>query len=504
MEKKKKTLLIIFGILFLLVILFFSVKAVVTNRVQNHIDEMIGKNSEYEALDVNLLQREISLRGLNYNKRGNIVHAERVSMSGIGFFDYLLKGKLNINNFTFEKPEIVITQTDSTHKKSPKNKFKQNISIGHIIANDGTFKLRKEGSTGNEIFFRFPEVAISEVSIDSTTLKNTIPLNYAAYHIASDSLRLNLNSQHFIAASKLSIDNGHTIVKDFRITPYYDKREFDQNVPYEKDRISLRVEDVELDSLNFTFKDGLMYLRNPGMRVSGGALEVYRNRELPDDPRERTLYSEMLRNAPVKLDFLKVKVSNSHIKYEEKMKTGRPPATVVFTIKNADINNITNIGLDRKDFPRTKAHVEATFQEVVPLSVDWSFNTSNTNDKFLFSGKFGKVPGNALNTLLRPSMNMEAKGKIKDAWFTFTGNSEVLTGDVRLNYDQFKFVLLKDNSREKKGLLTAIANLFVDNDGISGEEVSKEIKVNRDVHVSFWGYVWSGLKAGVKETFSQI
>ena len=501
----KKSLLIIVGILFFLVILFFSVKTVVTNKVESRIDEMFGETSEYEELEVSLWQREISIKGLNYNKRGNTVHAGRVSMSGIGFLDYLRKGILNINKFTFEKPEIIVTQSDSIPKKSPKKEFKQEISIGQIIANDGTFKLRKEGNTGNEIFLRFPELAISEVSIDSTTLKNTIPFNYATYHIKSDSLRLNLNPQHFISAGNLSIDKGgHTTVRDFRIIPYYNKPKFDQNIPYEQDRISLRVKDVKLDSLNFAFQDGWMYLRNPTMSVSGAYLEIYRNKELPDDPRERQLYSEMLRNAPVKLDFTKLKVSNSHIKYEEKIKSGRPPATVVFTIKNAEINNITNIGLDREDFPITKAHVDATFQEVVPLSVDWSFNTSNSNDKFLFSGKFGVVPGEALNTILRPSMNMEAKGKIKDTWFTFSGNREVLTGDVRLNYDDFKFIFLKDGSREKKNFLTAIANLFVDNDGISGENVSKEVNVTRDVHVSFWGYVWSGLRTGVRKTFSQL
>ncbi len=294
------------------------------------------------------------------------------------------------------------------------------------------------------------------------------------------------------------------VIKDFRIIPYYDKPQFDKKIPHEKDRISLRVEQIEMDSLNIAYRNETLYLQNPGMTVTGGDLEVYRNRELPDDPREKVLYSQMLRNAPVKLNFKKVRVNNSHIKYEEKMKADRPPATVVFTIKTADVENITNIDLDRKDFPRTKVHVEATFQEVVPLSVDWSFNANNTNDRFLFKGKFGAVPGDALNSLLRPSMNMEAKGTIKDAWFTFTGNNEFLTGDVRLNYDQFKFIFLKNGGHEKKGFLTAIANLFVDNDGISGEEVSKEVKVERDVHISFWGYVWNGLRAGVRETFSQI
>lgn len=504
MGKKKKTLVIILSVLTLLVILFFVAKMVVTDKIENSIDEMLGDDSGYEELDVNLLQQEISMKGLNYNKRGNTVHADRISMSGIGFFRYLTQDKLHIDNLTFENPQIIIGPADSTSTKKSEEKFSRDISIGRISATNGTLKHRNKGSKGNKIFFRFPEVMLSRVTIDSSTVKNKIPLNYENYLIRGDSLRLNLNPEHFVAANHVRIEDGHTLVKNFRIIPYYDKSDFDRKIPYEKDRISLRVERVEMDSLSFWFRNSELYLRNPKMTVSGGDLQVYRNRVLPDDPRERVLYSQLLRNAPVKLDFPKVIVQNSHIGYEEKMKDQRPPASVVFKIKQAEIQNLTNINLDRKDFPRTKVHVEATFQEVAPLSVDWSFNTSNPNDKFFFQGKFGAVPGDALNSLLRPSMSMEAKGTIKDAWFTFTGNDEVLTGDVRLNYDQFKFVLLKNGSREKKGILTALANLLVDNNGLSGENATKDITVQRDVHVSFWGYVWSGLREGVRQTFKQI
>ncbi|MGB7784558.1 MAG: hypothetical protein WBL27_00525 [Salinimicrobium sp.] len=504
MGKNKKTFVIIISVLALLVILFFVAKAVITNRVENRLHEVLGESSNYEELDVSLLQREISLKGLNYNKRGNTVHAERISMSGIGFFKYLTGDQLHIDSFTFEDPEIIISRADSTAKKSSEKEFSQNISIGKIKATNGTFKLRKEGTKGNEVYFRFPKLQISKVEIDSSSLQQSIPFKYKSYLVKGDSLRLNLNAEHFVAASRVNIDNGKTSVKDFRIIPYYDKNEFDRNIPYEKDRVSLRVENVNLDSLSFEFKDGSLYLHNPNMAVSGANLQVYRNKSLPDDPSRRELYSQLLRKAPVKLDFAKVTVKNSHIGYEEKMKEQRPPASVVFDIRKADIENITNIGLDRKDLPRTKVHVEATFQEVAPLSVDWSFDTANPNDRFKISGKFGAVPGDALNSLLRPAMSMEAKGTIKDTWFNFSGNDERLTGEVRLNYDQFKFVWLEKGKREKKGLFTAIANLFVDNDGISGDDVTKEVSVERDVHISFWAYVWSGLRSGVRETFSQL
>lgn len=510
MEKKKKSLLILFAVLVSLVVLFFAAKMILTNKIEGRVQDLFGTSSDYEELDVNLLGRQIILKNINYNKAGNSVHAEKVSLNGIGFLNYMFNDELEIDRLELKSPEIIVNKADSTATADStgttgsQNSFDRNISIGTITASDGTFKYRKEGAKGNEVFLRFPRLELMKITIDSNSIKKQVPFRYKSYSLKSDSIRLNLNPQHYLTAGALEIKNGETRIKDFRINSYYNKTQFDQNIPYEKDRISLQVDSIRLDSLSFDFRNEKLYLRNPATIISGGKLQVYRNKVLPDDPRKRVLYSQLLRDAPVKLDFPKVTVKSSRIQYEEKMKEQRPPASVVFDIKQANIQNITNVELNSKNFPQTKVHVEAIFQKVTPLSVDWTFNTSDRADNFSFSGKFGAVPGDALNSLLRPSMNMEAKGTIKDAWFNFHGDDDRLRGDVRLNYDRFKFVLLKDGSGEKKGLLTAIANLFVDNDGISKDDVSKDVELERDVHISFWGYVWRGLKSGVRETFSQI
>jgi hypothetical protein len=126
------------------------------------------------------------------------------------------------------------------------------------------------------------------------------------------------------------------------------------------------------------------------------------------------------------------------------------------------------------------------------------------NDQFVISGEFGSITGDELNSFLRPAMGVEAEGRINAVYFTFTGNDDVATGDVRLSYENFRVVLLKDGSQEKKGFFSAIVNLFIDNDGNTGPAEEKDIQVSRDKSRSFWSFVWSALRKGIRESFSQL
>ncbi len=218
MEKKEKTFVALFAIVALLLVVFFILKGVITNKIESRIDDLLGNTSEYEELDVSLLQRKISLKAVNFKKGGNSVQAKRISLSGIGFWDYIMNNKLHIKSFILEDPEFVMGSSDSTASKSPEKKFNQNISIGEIKATNGTFRLHKKGGRDNEVFLHLPKLKISGVAVDSSTLKNTIPFEYQTYQLESDSLRLNLNPEHFVAASHLTMQDGKTSNKRF---PHY-------------------------------------------------------------------------------------------------------------------------------------------------------------------------------------------------------------------------------------------------------------------------------------------
>ena len=501
MEKKKKIPLIILAVVAILALLVFLLGLYAENKIKAELDKVMGPESSYGNLDVNLLQRKISLTKLDYDKEGKSLAAEKISASGISFYQFLANDKVVIGELKIQSPNLVVRPSDSTSKQQS-GKQKE-ILIKEVTASNGVFRYVKD-SVSNEIFLSFPEVSVDRVKIDSSTTRQKIPFNYESYKAEFDSLRVNMNPEHFVAASAMSIENGQTEIKDFRIIPYYEKEEFDRQIEMEKDRISLRVNSIQLDSLQFYFRNDSLHLENNLMQVTGGNLQIYRNKLLPDDPSTRSLYSEMLRKAPVKLNFKKLKVDSTQIEYEEKAIRQRPAAKVGFYDVSLTANNIVNMRLDREDFPRTEINANASFMHAAPVEIDWSFNVTNMNDQFVISGEFGSITGQQLNSFLRPAMGAEAEGTIKDVYFTFTGNEEVATGDVRLDYDNFKIILLEEGSRDEKGFFTAIANLFIDNDGTTGVAAEKDVRVTRDKNRSFWSFVWSGLRKGIRESFTQL
>ena len=490
-------------VLFIILSAGFMATNYLSNRIKNDIDAFLGAESTFREIDVDLFRQNIHILELNFKNLGTQISTPRLSFKGLSYFKYLKTQKFVINKVELIAPHIQLSAAQDLGEKG-ELKFAKEIELGALHVSNGTVELLEKNAEKSKLFLRFPKLEISEIKVDSSTISNKIPFTYHTYKLEADSLHLSINPEHYVALESIVAENNRVEVTNFEIIPYFGPSKFDQNIPYEKDRISLKVPNVSLDSLNFKFINDTLYLRNPVMRISGAQLQVYRNKTLADNPREIPLYSQILRRSPVKLDFEEINIDKTHIVYEEKVKVERSVARISFNNVEGKITNLLNISLEQKDFPRTNIHAKAGFMGVTPIQIDWSFNTTNPQDSFLFSGNFGSLSGDTMSAFLKPSMGLTAEGMIKGVAFTFNGNNEILKGDVQVEYDNFRIEILKDNGRDKNKLLSALANLFVDNDGLSEKHNRKDIKVKRDQTKSFWNFVWLGLKQGILDALVQI
>lgn len=470
------------------------------NKVENKIKEAGGAALSFENLDISLLQRKLVLEEVKYKKSGKIITAPKVVLKGIQFLEFLSKEELVINHVLVKEPNIIINNEKDTTEAT--SKFSQNITIKNFEAINGKFRIQKNDST--KFLLSFPEFQLSEVLIDSVTINEKIPFSYNSYHILGDSLRLEMDELHEISAGKIILNKTNVSIKDFRITPLKDKGEFQNYLDFEKDRITLLVDSINMDDLKFDFINDSLHLNSPNINISGADIQLYRDKTLPDNTEKIVLYGELLKKASVRLNFENIEIEGSKIAYEERISPDEPAAGVNFHKIRGKIENFTNIQPVANDFPPTKINLHAIFMEVTPISLEWTFNVGSTNEEFLISGVFGTVPAPAINNYLSLSMNIAAQGKIESLAFTFSGNDDVAKGDVQVKYDNFQVVVLDEEGEEKKGFLTAIANLFVDNDGNSGSYTVEDVKVTRDKTKSFWNYIWSGIKKGFLKGISQF
>ena len=106
-----------------------------------------------------------------------------------------------------------------------------------------------------------------------------------------------------------------------------------------------------------------------------------------------------------------------------------------------------------------------------------------------------------MNSFLRPTMNVEVEGIIKDLQYDFRGNGYNASGNMKLEYEDFKLIVLQSDGTEKNNFLSGIANIFINNDGSSETLDHKELLVERDRTKSFWNYLWLCIREGALKSF---
>ena len=159
------------------------------------------------------------------------------------------------------------------------------------------------------------------------------------------------------------------------------------------------------------------------------------------------------------------------------------------------------MGMSKKDFPSTQLFRFTQFMGEASLNVNWNFDISNKADAFTISGQMDRISSEGINEFLKPALNVKSEGGIRDMRFNFTGNSQSSTGEMKLIYDNFKVEVLKEGGEEKNKLLSALANLIVNNEATSAEEEQENIKTKRTQTKSFWNYLWKNIRNGALKSF---
>jgi hypothetical protein len=84
--------------------------------------------------------------------------------------------------------------------------------------------------------------------------------------------------------------------------------------------------------------------------------------------------------------------------------------------------------------------------------------------------------------------------------FNFKGNPAGIHGTFNLKHKDLKIAVLNKDNHEKKGVLTAVANLFIRSDSEKFPEAVAVENVERDPTKSFFNLFWKGIEQGLKKT----
>ena len=230
-------------------------------------------------------------------------------------------------------------------------------------------------------------------------------------------------------------------------------------------------------------------------------MEIYRDKLVQDDYEQKKLYSRMLSELPIDLNVSEVKINDGYIAYSELVKRGTVPGEIVFADLGATIGNVSNT---YKNGEKTQIKVMAQLMGEAPIELTWNFDASKENDAFYVSGVVTDFKSESINQFLRSNLRTEAEGDVQELYFTVSGDAISSSGDMKMNYEDFRFTVLKKDRMGVNKLLTFVGNIFT-NDGSKTDKQGYrygEIYAERDNTKSFFNYLWLNVMDGIVNTLT--
>lgn len=499
-----KTLYIIAGVI-IFGGLLIGLNNFLEHKIKKGLESVLNESkTSYEEVNVSLLGSLAEVKNLKFHKAGKEFTAQNIKVKRLNLLKYLRDGNIIIGNLEVKGLHANFNRAEEEVRKETDTSsgFKEEILIKSLSVSNSDLRIIKGDSSSKPIFYiSLPKVRLGTINLNAKTLEAAVPFTYKSIELRSDSVFVRMNSQHDITVGTTRFKNGELSLKDFRIHPLYSEAEFKNHIPYEKDHVRLRIKKIDFNKLEWAFNNDSLEIRNPLLKIGGVKLQIYRDKTQPDDQRYKPLYSRMIRDLPFRLKLDTLRLQNVFIEYKELKEKERGPGVLRFHDLNASIYNLSNIGLHKKEFPSTDIDVSTLFMGENELKVHWNFDISNRADHFNISGSLNGLSAKGMNSFLKPAMNIEAKGDIEDMSFSYSGNNDMATGEMKLTYKDFKVEVLKKKSEKKNKILSALANLIIHNKAKNENAVQDNIKVQRDKTKSFWNYFWLCIRNGALKSF---
>ncbi len=429
--------------------------------------------------------------------------------------------KIHLGTIRISEPQIVMIEhlTDAEKKvakelqnahradtSSSEQKIK-GISIRRFILTDGSFSrmLRPEN---------LESVAVADIDINIR--KIDIPFDKAIETLAGDAFartEIHLGEISYqlpkgfysITMQNVDILGADTLItiKELKLNPQYDKREFGWKVGKQIDRIELTVPKLDIydfDLARFVATDTL-HIRKIVIYEAG--LNAYRDKNVPFDHSQRPLQpQQMLAALPISVDVEKVEVKNADILYQQLNPYADVPGEVPITRFYGTVYNLTNIPSVIRRRGAMVWDVQAVFFGDGKMTVEILFPANLQSGDFSFTATMGPMQLAGFNQMIVPTEGVKVEeGTINSLWLHADAGSESATGFMVLNYANLKLAFLKDKSDEsqdKNKILSFLANVVINNSNQNPADTTK-MDFQRNKQKAIFDYLVKTVMSGLKD-----
>jgi hypothetical protein len=436
-----------------------------------------------------------------------------------------LDRNLEMNSLEIEHASLELSFTDLRNTKSYLEDqrsayqrlapFLNSIKIANIIFKDSDLKYIDHSSkTNKSVALKGLYVKISDLLIDSASQYDRSRLYYTkdiyAELFGHHAMTIDKNYSIQIKEFRASTAGGYARLSGLKIIPRFKEMEFSRRFKFQKDRVAMNLEDVQLNNLDFDLLNRERRLSASSLVLNKANFSIFLNRELPDSLRNKGLnfpqlaLQRFLLNT--KIDTLLL--NDSRVDYSEYNPASRRKGTLTFSQINGSVLNVTNDSLSLIKNKFSDVKLTSLLMDRGRLDVAMRLNLNDPSASFDYSGTLGNIDAAMLNSAIRPLSLIEINsGFIEKMIFSGHGSLTGVKGQLTCYYNDLKIKLLEMSDQsfrlKRKGIASIYANiLIIKNDNpLSGAPVrSSNFSYKRPLHSSFFNMIWKGFAIALLET----
>ncbi|MPS72545.1 MAG: hypothetical protein E2590_05260 [Chryseobacterium sp.] len=425
-----------------------------------------------------------------------------IKSKSISFNDLIFnKTKLSFKNAQVIDPIFILQNRDSKIVRQNKEKSNFNIDFENFDIKNGQFSILRPNGKKSLSLAKF-DANLKGFLMDEETSKNKIPFIYKDYKVSGNQFFYDAGKYYNMDLSSFEMTSQNIDLKNFKLKPKVSRAEFVRMIPMENDLFDISANRVQLLGLNWKFENDKPNINLKNAKLTNVDANIFRSKIPKDNPKEKLLYSKLLRTIKFPLIIENLNLIQSKLVYEEDTPDSHGPGKVIFTNFNMDVKNL-NSNKQKGGNTKVPITINCKFMDVSPMKVNWNFNTADMRDNFTISGNINDLPAVDINPFIKPYLNVSATGTITSLNFDFKGNNDIMNGKFRIAHKDLKVSLLDKKTREKKKFLSAVVNLVVRKDSKQFPE-SVDVYVERNKERSFFNLFWKGIEDGLKKTLISI
>ena len=342
---------------------------------------------------------------------------------------------------------------------------------------------------------------INNYRIDSSASREIIPFTYENISLSLRQFYTELGAYETLTIDSLKLENKVLVVNQLALKTRYAKKELSARIGVERDHTTLEIPGLRLIDPQLEFRDSLFLIAADAAFLDRPYLEIYRDKLVADDPKPKKMYSRMLRELPFRLNIPKLDIHKGHVGYEELVDPEARAGRITFTNLNARLLNVSNT---YKAPEKTEISASALFMDSAKVKLQWSFDVNNPEEFFIAKGSFSDFNAASANSFLESNMRLRVAGQVNSMYFTISGNRAQATGDMKMKYRNFDFVILKEDRSGINKLLTALGSIFVKQNRNTETPGYRDgrIEAERDATKSFFNYLWLNVRSGITNTLT--